>query len=284
MPAALRPPESVTTPDGVTLALRRWPAATPASRGTILIVHGLGEHSGRYGRLADLLQLRGWEVVGYDHRGHGLSLGRRGAVPHADTLVDDLSLVLDRVVRPRVAAGSPLLLLGQSMGGLVAALFVARAVRPVEGLILTSPALAADLSLAQRIQLRVGRALVPDLPMGNQLVVDALCHDRSVVQAYRDDPLVHDRITARLASAILKGGREVRLAAPRWRVPTLLMWAGEDRLVAASGSDTFAAAAPPAVVRVRRFDALWHEILNEPSSDEVFRTLTGWLDERFPAR
>ncbi len=284
MPAVPRPPESVTTPDGVTLVVRRWAAPLPAPRGTILIVHGLGEHSGRYIRVAELLQRRGWEVVGYDHRGHGLSLGRRGAVPHADTLVDDLALVVDRVVRPRVATGAPLLLLGQSMGGLIASQFVARAVRPVEGLILTSPAFAADLTLAQRLQLRIGRGIVPDLPMGNQLAVEALSHDPSVVREYRDDPLVHDRITARLASAILMGGREVRRAAPQWRVPTLLLWAGDDRLVAAAGSDAFAAAAPPSVVRSRRFDALWHEIMNEPAADEVFATLTDWLDERFPAR
>ena len=175
-----------------------------------------------------------------------------------------------------------MILLGHSLGGLLAAQFVARAVRAIDALVLSSPALAADLSTSQRVQLLLGGILAPDLAVPNQLKVDRISHDPAVVRAYREDPLVHDRITARLAKATLAGGREVREAAGTWRVPTLLMWAGDDHLVAASGSEDFAAAAPPAVVRSHRFDALFHEILNEPEAGEVLATIDGWLDERFP--
>lgn len=270
--------DTLTTPDGIALAIRRWPATGPR-RGTIVLVHGLGEHIGRYRHVAGHLSGRGWEVVGYDQRGHGTSTGPRGSVPTADAFLEDLALVVDRA---RAAPGqSPLILLGHSLGGLLAAQFVARDLRPVDALVLSSPALAADLTLAQRLQLGLGRLFAPDLAVANQLKVDRISHDAAVVRAYREDPLVHDRITARLAAATLAGGREVLSAAARWRVPTLLMWAGDDHLVAARGSAAFAAAVPAALLQAKRFDAMYHEILNEPDAATVLQTLDRWLDAGF---
>lgn len=271
-------PASITTDDGLTLALRRWEPDDRAPRGAIVLVHGLGEHIGRHEHLARFLTGRGWRVIGYDQRGHGRSTGKRGSVPHADALLDDLALVIDRIARPPTAPGERTLLLGHSLGGLVAAQFVARGLRAVDGLVLSSPALAADLTVAQRLQLFAGGLLAPDLAVSNQLKVERISHDPAVVRAYREDPLVHDRLTARLALATLAGGREVLAAAAGWRTRTLLMWAGDDHLVAARGSATFAEAAPTDVVRSRRFDAMYHEILNEPDARAVFETLADWLD------
>lgn len=271
-------PDAIPTPDGLVLAVRRWDPPGRAARGTVLLVHGLGEHVGRYEHVARDLAGRGWRVIGFDLRGHGRSTGKRGSIPRPDSLLDDLALVIDRVARPLTPAGTRLVLLGHSLGGLIAALFAARGTRPIEALVLSSPALAADLTIAQRLQLFLGGLLAPDLAVSNQLKVDRISHDPAVVRAYREDPLVHDRITARLALATLAGGREVLAAAPRWRPPTLLMWAGDDHLVAPSGSERFAAAAPPTVVRSRRFDAMYHEILNEPDAAQVFAALADWLD------
>jgi alpha-beta hydrolase superfamily lysophospholipase len=247
--------------------------------GTILLVHGLGEHIGRYEHVAAHLTARGWNVVGYDQRGHGRSDGKRGALTTAGDLLDDLCLVTDHVRATEGGAATPCVLFGHSMGGLVAAQFVAHALRPVDGLVLTSPALDPGLSFGQRAQLSIGLALVPDMAMSNQLDPSFTSHDPAVVRAYRDDPLVHDRVTARLAKALVDGGREVLAAAPVWRVPTLLMWAGADRIVAPAGSAAFAAAAPVEVVRTRCFDDLYHEILNEQEAGPVFGMLDEWLDE-----
>ncbi len=262
--------------DGILLAARRW---TPGfgSRGTIVLVHGLGEHLGRYEYVADALGRGGWTVAGYDQRGHGHSEGRRGVVPEASTLLDDLALVTDWAHEAR-SDDAPLVLLGHSLGGLVAAWFVLRGLRRVDGLVLTSPALAADLSILQRVQLHVGRVLVPDLPMPNGLKVSRISRDPEVVRAYREDPLVHDRITARLAWGALEAGHAVRAAAGAWTVPTLLLWAGDDHLVAAAGSEEFAQRAPRAIVTARRFDGLRHEILNEPERDDVLGAITRWLE------
>jgi alpha-beta hydrolase superfamily lysophospholipase len=288
MPPDTTRTESVPTADGLNLAYRRWPATDRAARGTILLVHGLGEHCGRYEHVAARFAGRGWDVVGHDLRGHGRSGGKRGSIPRGTAFLDDLSLVYDNVVREgALSTGAPtrsrpVILLGHSLGGLLAAQFVARTIRPVDALVLSSPALRAELSLLQRVQLAIGSLLTPDLAVSNQLKVDKISHDPAVVRAYRQDPLVHDRITARLTITILDGGREVLDAAATWRVPTLLLWAGDDHLVSARGSDRFAEVAPPELTRARRFDALYHEILNEPESGEVLATIDGWLDERFP--
>ena len=125
--AELRPvlPGQRVTHDGLALHLRQWPVAD--ARGTALIVHGLGEHIGRYAHVAAHLNAWGWSVVGYDQRGHGRSEGPRGRLGADDSLLRDLALVIDAV---RASHGGPLLLLGHSMGGLVAARFVAGGLGP----------------------------------------------------------------------------------------------------------------------------------------------------------
>jgi alpha-beta hydrolase superfamily lysophospholipase len=303
--------ETLTALDGTPLALRRWPTPAGAPRGRVVLVHGLGEHTGRYGHVADWFRGQGWEFLGADLRGHGLSGGPRGAVRRPDDHLRDLVTVLDEVTRPRpgfpptegaghidatptgaapggatpggaVTAHRPTLLLGHSLGGLLAALFVARAVRPVDGLILSSPAFDAGLGIGKRILLAVGHTFVPDFAQPNRLDVERISRDPEVVRAYRADPLVHARVTPRLARMAVDGGGEVLARAAGWQVPTLLLWAGADALVAPRGSGAFARESPRPVVWARRFDRLFHEILNEPERAEVLAEIGAWLDVRFP--
>lgn len=264
--------------DGTSLHVQHWPGQ--GTRGTVLIVHGLGEHGGRYAHVAAWLSARGFRVLGYDHRGHGRSAGPRGVVPTADALVDDLAMVVD-VLRP---AQGHFVLLGHSMGGSVAAQFVAQARRPVDGLVLSSPALAAKLSPVQRTLLTVGLALAPFLTQGNGIDANDISHDPEVVRRYQGDPLNHNRVCARLAKSILDGGEIARAAAASWSVPTLLVYAGADALVDPAGSDAFAASAPREVVESERFPGLFHEILNEGTlAAPVFARIEQWLDARVPA-
>lgn len=264
--------------DGTPLHVHRWPGQ--GSRGTVLIVHGLGEHGGRYAHVAAWLAARGFRVLGYDHRGHGRSGGPRGVIPRADALVDDLAMVLD-VLRP---AQGPLVLLGHSMGGAVAAQFVAEARRSVDALVLSSPALAAKLSPLQRVMLGIGLAIAPFLTQGNGIDANDISHDPDVVQRYLGDPLNHNRVCALLAKSILDGGAIARAAAARWQVPTLLVYAGADALVDPAGSDAFAASAPREVVEAERFRGLFHEILNEGTlAAPVFARIEHWLDARVPS-
>jgi alpha-beta hydrolase superfamily lysophospholipase len=274
---------TLTTADGLALHVHHWPRSE--ALGTVLIVHGLGEHGGRYGHVAAQLNAWGWNVVGYDHRGHGRSGGARGCMERDDALLEDLAAVIDMV---RATHPGRLLLLGHSMGGLIAARFVAEGLQPqparwhreVDALLLSSPALAADTNAVQKLLLASLGRLAADLAVGNGLDPAWVSRDPAVVQAYVADPLVHDRITPRLARFILEGGELVRRLAPRWRVPTLLMWAGSDRCVAPRGSAEFAAAAPPGVVEAQAFAPLYHEIFNEPEQAQVFARLHQWLRQR----
>jgi alpha-beta hydrolase superfamily lysophospholipase len=272
-----------TASDGENLAIQDWPLDGPA-RATVLIVHGLGEHVGRYDALADRLNRWGYAVRGYDQYGHGESGGPRGGLTSDLRLLVDLADLVDST-RARMPAGQPLVLLGHSMGGLVAASFVARGVRPVDALVLSSPALDAGLSAVQKLLVATLPRLAPDLRVGNGLNADYLSHDAAVVAAYRADPLCHDRISARLARFIAEVGPATVAQAGQWQVPTLLLWAGDDRLVNPAGSAAFAAAAPRAVVQSHCFAPLYHELFNESPelADPVFEHLQRWLHARCPA-
>jgi alpha-beta hydrolase superfamily lysophospholipase len=277
--------DTLRTADGVALKLRHWPLDAP--RGRVLLVHGLGEHAGRYGHVAAALNAAGWAVSAHDHRGHGQSAGARGVLAADDSLLQDLACVVDAVRGAGQGPGpGPFVLLGHSMGGLVAARFVAEALaaqparwsRAVDALVLSSPALDAGLSGPQKLLLTVMGRLAPDWALGNGLKPEWVSRDPAVVRAYLADPLVHGRVTPRLVRFIVDGGRCVRERAPQWRVPTLLLYAGADRCVAPAGSRAFAAAAPPAVVTAQAFEPLYHEIFNEPEQAQVLERLTAWLD------
>lgn len=272
---------TIRTRDGLELFRRDWPS--DRARGTIVIVHGLGEHIDRYRHVAAALNDRGWSVVGYDHRGHGRSSGARGRLAAGDDLLFDLALVIDAVCSE---SAGPVVLLGHSLGGLVAARFVAGGVesktppwqRKVDALALSSPALGIAMSPLQRVLLSVLGPLAPDLAVSNGLGAGSVSRSATAVSIYESDPLVHDRVTARLTRFIVDGGEIVRGLASRWVVPTLLLYAGSDLCVLPSASAAFAAAAPKGIVTAREFPSLFHEIFNEPEQAEVLSVLCAWLD------
>lgn len=298
-PPLLKP---FTARDGENLALYEWQTdawdpetgyAVLPPRAMVLMVHGLGEHAGRYGHVAEQLLDWGFAVRAYDQRGHGHSSGERGCLPHDATLLEDLADVVEatrlhcELSSQQADATLPLILLGHSLGGLVASRFVALHMSPVEGLVLSSPALDAGLSGPQKLLLTMMPRLAPNLCVGNGLDARYLSHDERVVSDYLADPRVHDRISPRLGKFIAGAGPATLAAAAHWRTPTLLMYAGDDRLVNPAGSRAFAdaAAGSPAVragtVTSKCFDGLYHELFNETGAAQVFETLKAWLDARF---
>lgn len=271
-----------TASDGENIALRDWPLPEGAMRGVVVFVHGLGEHAGRYEALAGRLNAWGYAVRGYDQYGHGESSGARGSLPAPTRLIEDLVDVLDST-RSRFGAGTPLIVLGHSLGGLVAAGVVARNGAGIDALVLSSPPFAVSLGGFQKLLLATLPRVAPNLAVGNGLDPEFLSHDPHVVAAYREDPLVHDRISGRLAAFIAEEGPRIVRRAGEWKVPTLLLYAGADRLADPQGSRAFAAAAPQGVVTAHCFEPLFHEIFNELEREPVFDRLRQWLDERFGA-
>lgn len=282
MPLAASPASPVSVPmaDGSLRCLHAWPVQAPRAR--ILVAHGLGEHGGRYAAFAGRLNAWGFAVYAHDHFGHGRSPGKRGVLPSADALIDDMAVVVDWL-RGTACDPTPLVLLGHSMGGLLAARFVVMRKRPVDALVLSSPALATHMGSSQRLLAKVLARVAPNVVVGNGLDVARISHDPAQVAAYRADALVHDRISARLAHAIATGGEAVLAAAATWSVPTLLLHAGDDALVDADGSRAFARRAPAGIVQAREFPGLYHELFNEADPAPVYDALAAWLHARFPA-
>ncbi len=272
-----------TNSRGARIAVRDWAPPECVQRGIILLVHGLGEHSGRYEQLARQLIAWGFVVRGYDHYGHGQSDGPRGGLDHDNRLVDDLVHILNDTIT-RTSGDLPLIVLGHSMGGLTAANAAARGLLKADALVLSSPALDPGLSGVQKMLLATLPRIVPNLRVDNGLKLQYLTHDEDVIAAYKSDPLCHRKVAARLARFIADAGKETLQQSARWTIPTLLLWAGEDRLVSPAGSRGFAAAAPQTVVRSREFAPLYHEIFNESTdlAKPVFNALRHWLDARYP--
>lgn len=271
-------PYTLARPDGVVLHGLCWRPVDvdPRVSRHVVFVHGLGEHIGRYAGLGEWFARRGWTMRGHDHRGHGLSPGRRGSVPSPQDLLDDLDAAIDAL--PADAPSAPLLM-GQSFGGLIAATYALRQPQRVAGLVLSSPALAATPTALQRLLLAVMTPLAPDFPVHNGLDPSKLSHDAAVVRAYVDDPLVHDRISARLGRFIIDTASDALARAPTLSVPTLLLYAGDDRMVDPAGSREFARRAPGALLAAREYPELWHDLLHESSAglDAVLADLGAWL-------
>jgi len=263
------------TRDGLMLHFNDWPASHPRAR--LLLVHGLGEHSGRYTALAGELNALGISVRAFDHRGHGRSQGKRGVVgKEADCLSRDTA----EVFKAYAAEGNDLpFLLGHSMGGLVVMHTVAKhGLRP-RGLIASSPALASHAGKLDRMLSKILFRVAPDFTVANGLPADKLSHAPGVERAYLDDPLNHNRISARLARYLFDAGPAVIATASTWSVPTLLQIAGNDRLVDPAGARAFAQGARREVVEVQEYADLYHEIYNEaePARSQVVADLSTWL-------
>jgi alpha-beta hydrolase superfamily lysophospholipase len=270
----------LTAGDGENIAIHDWPLpevwADQDIHGTVIIVHGLGEHAFRYAHVAHFLNEQGFHVRAYDQYGHGESGGSRGSLPTEMRLVDDLADVVDDT-RRSMQRGQQLFLLGHSMGGVVVASFVRQQMRPVDGVILSSPALDPGLNSAQKLMLSTLPRLFPDLRVDNGLKLDKLCRDPLVIQAYKSDHFVHRKVSARLAKFISDEGASIVAAAPKWFTPTLLLYAGSDALVSPAGSRAFAAAAPAQHVQSHCFEPMYHEILNDPDRAHVFEKIQAWL-------
>ena len=278
-----RPTVSAVQGSAGQLAVYDWilPAAQPLA--TVLLVHGLGEHAGRYGELAANLHQWGFAVRAYDQQGHGQSEGARGDMLRPGSLQADLCRVVDDTRQRPALADTPLILLGHSMGGLVVARTLAEQLRPVDAAVLSSPALGAFPTLFQKMLLATLPRVVPHLRVDNGLKTEWVARDPDVVKAYQADPMVHRRISTSLAAWILNNGTQTLEDAAQWSVPTLLLYAGQDRLVNAQASADFAQAAPKSVVQAQCFEGMYHEIFNDLYRAQVFTALKRWLLSRFSA-
>lgn len=278
--AAIAPAESrQRMRDGTELLLRTWlpdPRLWPEPSGTLLLVHGLAEHCGRYAHVAARLCALGLRVVAYDQRGHGASGGARMVAERPDVFLDDLVEIYDGTVQrwPELP-----IVLGHSMGGLVAARLATSRVRPVRALVLSSPALALRIDGAMLTLQRMLLTLAPNLRVPSPIRPSDLSHVPAEVASYRSDPLVQRTLTAGILHSMMLGIERAQADAPLLEAPTLLLVAGADRVVDPAGSRRFCDNAPADLRECVWFEHAYHEIFNEQAAlrTEVLDALSDWL-------
>ena len=263
--------------DGTSLFVSDYLLPSGTELGSVVVMHGLGEHSGRYRHLAQFFNRCGLSVRCYDHRGHGRSQGRRGDVVNGEPMVQDAQIVIEEFAG---RTSLPPFLFGHSMGALFAARFALAQLAPLRGLILSSPALAVRLTPLDRSMLKALSVLAPFFGVPNGIQSRFLSHDSKVVSAYNADPLVHGKISSRLLKAMLRAMAYCQVSAGTLKVPTLMLVAGDDRLVDVEGSRQFFAKAPTGMAEMHVYAGLFHEVLNEPEAEQVMSDVRRWLAVR----
>jgi alpha-beta hydrolase superfamily lysophospholipase len=251
----------------------------------VVIAHGLAEHSGRYDHTASAFANAGLTVYAADHRGHGKSPGRRVHVASFEEFRADARAGLDlaHAEHPRL----PLFLLGHSQGGLVAATLALRQPQGLAGLVLTSPLLGiAVRSRPSPVKAALGQILAsfwPQALLASDVDPALLSRDPSVGAAYAADPLVSHAVSAGWYRALQEALADVDERAPSLQVPTLVLYAGADALVDPEATARWAARTPPGRVEAFRYDSLYHEILNAPEKEQVWRRIEEWILGRVDA-
>jgi len=267
--------------DGVKIFYRHFPAETEKAR--LVIAHGLGEHSGRYGNVIERLLPKGFSVWLPDHRGHGQSEGKRGHVLNFMQYLTDLKSMLE-LAREGMTGDCPCFLLGHSMGGLIAIYYAQRFDDLLDGVVASSPALGMviEVPAAKKILGTLMSYLWPSLTMGNELDAGKISHDQDVVSAYQNDPLVHDRVSTRFFTELMAAMETVDQQVSSLKVPILMQVAGDDHLVNARTAAQFfeKLEAPDKTLHV--YEGLYHEIYNEleVQREKVLIDLVDWLEER----
>lgn len=274
--------DSIAASDNLRLYVRRHEADRP--RAEIVLVHGFGEHSGRYPALTEHLIEAGYTVTAYDHRGHGQSEGLRGHVESFSEYEDDL----DRIagwVRSR-AEDRVLLLIGHSMGGLVTLRYSARTesrnVRALAGAVISAPLIGVATPVPQHKLIigLVAAKVAPRMRLDNEINSAVLSRDPEIGRAYAADPLVHRKVSARWYAEAVKAMREVVELAPRIKTPLLVMHGSADRLASVDATKRFYEQIGSADKELVVYEGWYHELFNEPDKYEVFNRVTSWLAKR----
>lgn len=252
------------------------------ARAALLVVHGIGEHSGRYAGLAERFAAGGYAVYALDHPGHGRSDGGREHIVRFEDFTDSLA-IFHRLVAER-QPDFPLFLLAHSLGGLIACRYLLDRPAGLCGTVLSAPGLRMGGSI-NPLAAAAARLLSAVAPRFGVAALDSrtISRDPDVVAAYLRDPLVfHGKTPARLAAETMKAMRRVADGADRITVPLLILQGDADRLVDPSGARLLHERAGSTDKTLRTYGGLWHELFNEPERETVIRDVEEWLSVRLP--
>lgn len=268
------------TSDGLGLSYQAWlPDGEP--KAVCAVVHGYGEHSGRYLSPVNYFVPRGWALYSYDLRGHGRSPGQRGHINHFEEYLSDTDAFL-QLVR-HLKPDRKMFLLGHSLGGLIVSAYVENyPTAELSGLLMSSAFLGFKLQVpaAKAALGRLMSSLMPAMTMKNDLSAAVLSHDPAVVSAYDADPLNHHVTTARFFTEVTATQVRTVEGAGKVKLPLLVMYAGADQIADPECSRTFFERAASADKATHRYDGYYHEIFNETGKEAVFKDMENWLAGR----
>ncbi len=265
---------SWTTTDGVPIFAQSWAPDGPA-RAAVALVHGVGEHSGRYPRLVERLTAAGYALSAFDQRGHGRSGGPRVHARSFETLMDDIDHHIANT-RERFS-GRPVFLYGHSMAGAEVLYYALRRSPRLAGVIASSPALAPGTPLSP-LKIAGGRLLARILPtavISMEIPWESLSRDAAVVEAAKKDPLFKEGISVRLGARLLDAGEWIR-SQGRFPLPLLLMQGTDDRHVDPKATIAFGKRLSGDVT-LKVWEGSRHELHNELDKDAVIDFVLDWL-------
>ncbi len=269
--------KTLSAKDGIEIFIRE--NIPPQYKGVICIVHGFGEHSGRYGHVADFFNKNGYAVLAMDNRGHGKSGGKLGHAPSFDSYLDDIGVFLSYAQANYGTA--PLFLYGHSMGGNLTLNYVIRRQPTIlRGLITTGPWIRLAFE-PKPIMITLGkimRSIYPAFTQDSGALAESVSRDQVVVDAYKNDPLVHSKITAAAGMAMTESAAFLNTYAGAMPIPTLIYHGTDDKLIAQAASEEFAQRVSN--IDYKKWQGLYHEVHNEPEQLEVLQGMLDWLNKR----
>ncbi len=266
------------TGDGLTIFAQYWQPAGSAPKAVVCFVHGIGDHSSRHVHVARAFTDAGFVFFTADQRGHGQSQGQRGHFPSRETILHDTDLLLHYA--SELFPGLPVILYGHSMGGILVLFYALERKPDIAGVISNSPGLHNALQKKPLLifAARVLGSIFPRMSISNGLDLNGISRDPLMVQAYKSDPLIHDRITMGLGKVMLGVTGFTMKNAALFPLPLLMMHGREDIITYASGSEAFAAA-NPGKCKLILWEKAFHEIHNEPEQQEVMSAMTTWVQD-----